>query len=57
MFEPEFFRKQMFCTEEGTCDVVETFRRPNSHSAPPAVIWLPQSDSAPEKFGPFSPLV
>jgi len=27
MFEPEVFRKQMYCIEESTCDIVETFRR------------------------------
>ena len=28
MFEPELFRKQMYCFEESTCDFVGTFRRP-----------------------------
>jgi len=28
MFEPEVFRKQMYSTEEGSCDIVGTFRRP-----------------------------
>jgi len=28
MFEPEVFRKQMYCIEESTCDIVGTFRRP-----------------------------
>jgi len=31
VFEPEVFRKQMYCTEESTCDIVGIF-------APPAVI-------------------
>ena len=35
MFEPEVFRKQMYCTEESTCDIVETFRRPRSDLATP----------------------
>jgi len=34
MFEPEVLRKQMYCTEEITCDIVETFRRPRSDSVP-----------------------
>jgi len=34
MFEPEFFRKQMCCIEESTCDIVRTFWRPRSDSAP-----------------------
>jgi len=41
MFEPEVFLKQMYCTDESTCDkkestcnIVEIFRRPRSHSAP-----------------------
>jgi len=28
MFEPVVFWKQMYCFEEGTCDIVGTFRRP-----------------------------
>jgi len=28
MFEPEVFRKQMYCIEENICDIVGTFRRP-----------------------------
>ena len=28
MFEPEVFRKQMYCVETSTCDMVRTFRRP-----------------------------
>jgi len=27
MFEPEVFRKQMYCIEEITCDIIGTFRR------------------------------
>ena len=34
MFEPGVFRKQMYCIEESACDIVETFRRPHSVSAP-----------------------
>jgi len=44
MFEPEDFRKQMYCIEESTCDIVCTFggladiRRPHSDSAPVLVL-------------------
>jgi len=34
MFAPEDFRKQMYRIEESTCDIVRTFRRPHSDSAP-----------------------
>jgi len=27
MFEFEVFRKQMYCIEENTCDIIRTFRR------------------------------
>jgi len=32
--EPELFRKQIYSIEESTCDIVGTFRRPHSDSAP-----------------------
>jgi len=28
VFEPEVFRKQMYCIEESTCDIFATFWRP-----------------------------
>jgi len=31
MFEPKVFQKQIYCTEESTCDIVGTFRH-SSHS-------------------------
>jgi len=34
MFEPEVFRKQIYCIEESTCDIVGTFRLPHSDSVP-----------------------
>jgi len=34
MFEFEVFRKEKYCVEESTCDIVGTFRRPHSDSAP-----------------------
>ena len=45
IFESEVFRRQMYCIEEFTCDIVGTFRRPRSQSAPP------QYFSPPEWFG------
>jgi len=33
IFEPEIFRKQMYCIEEDTCDIVGIFWRPHSISA------------------------
>jgi len=35
IFEPEVFRKQMYCIEECTCDIVRIFWRPSNHSAHP----------------------
>jgi len=55
MFETEVFRKQMYSSEESTCDIVWTFRRLLSHSAPPAVFWRPHSDSAPGELRPCPP--
>jgi len=49
MFEPEVFRKQMHCTEESTCNIVETFRRP------PQSFGASRSDSAPWEFCPSCP--
>ena len=43
MFEPEVFRKQIFCIELSTCDIVLTFRRPHG-------------DSTPEELCPLTPL-
>ena len=33
--EPEVFRKQIYCIEASTCDIVGTFGAPRSDSAPP----------------------
>jgi len=30
MFEPEVFRKQIYCIEESTCDIVGTFQHPRN---------------------------
>jgi len=47
MFEFEVFRKQMYCTEESTCDTVWTLWRPRSHSALPVVIRCPENCASP----------
>jgi len=57
MFEPEVLRKQMYCIEESTCDIIGTFQRPCSHSAPLAVIQRPHSYSQAEELCPPYPLV
>jgi len=44
MFEPEVFRKQIYCIEESTCDIDGTFARPRSDSAP-GELCLPCSPS------------
>jgi len=56
MFEPDVFRKQMYC-KESACEIVWTFWRPHHHSVPPAVFQHPQSDSAPMELRPLAPLV
>jgi len=44
MFETEVFRKQMYCIEESTCDIVETFRRsPQRFGAREIASRLPSS--------------
>jgi len=48
MFEPKVFRKQMYCIEESTCDIVGTFLRP-------AVIRRPHSDLDPGNCAPLPP--
>jgi len=46
MFEPELFRKQMYCIEESTCDIVGTFQRP------PQSFGAHRSDAAPGELCP-----
>jgi len=41
IFEAEVFRKQMYCTEESTCDIAETFRLPPQLFGAPIVIRRP----------------
>ena len=48
VFETEFFRKQMYCIEESTCDIVGTFRRPPQWFGVPIVT---------RRLGNWAPLV
>jgi len=57
MFEPEVFRKQMYCIEESAYDIVGTFRRPCSHSAPVTLFGAPIVIRRPGNFVPLPPLV
>jgi len=50
-FENEVFRKQIYCIEESTCDIVGTFRRPLQ------TFGAPHSDSAPGDLRPPFPLI
>jgi len=50
IFEPEVFRKQMYCIEGSTCDIVGTFRRPSQSFGARC------SDSAPGELSPFATL-
>jgi len=52
MFEPEFYRKQIYCIEESTCDIVGTFRCSQQSFGAPAVIRRPHNDSAPGELCP-----
>jgi len=52
MFEPEVFRKQMYCFEESIGDIVGTFRRLHSDSEPGELCPLcPPSRYAPDPTG------
>ena len=50
MVEPELFRKQIYCTEESTCDIVGTFRRPQWLGARGIAPHLPPLRYAPVLF-------
>ena len=41
VFEPEVFRKQIYCIEESTCDIFGTFRSPSQWSDTPIFIRSP----------------
>jgi len=45
MFEPEVFRKQIYCVEESSCDNFGTFRRPPQCFGAHTVIWRPENCS------------
>jgi len=57
MFEPDLFRRKIYCIEESrpTCDIFGTFRRTRSDSAPSVVIRRPHCGSAPGELCPPSP--
>jgi len=52
IFEPEVFRKQMYCIEECTCDIIGIFWRPRSHS-PPRSIQRPRVIRRPGNCAPL----
>jgi len=41
VFEPEIFRRQVYCIEESTCDIVATFRQSSQSFGSPTVIGRP----------------
>jgi len=45
MFEPVGFRKQIYCIEENTCNIVEIFRCPLQSFGAPTVIRRPRNRS------------
>ena len=55
VLETEFFRKQIYCIEESSCDIVRAFWRSSQPFGIPAVIWRPYSDSVPEDCAPVDP--
>ena len=57
MVKPELFRKQLYCIEESSCDIVGTFRRLPQYFGAPAVIQRAHSELAPGKLCPPYPLV
>jgi len=50
MFEPEVYRKLMYCIEEITCDVFGIF-------GAPALIQRPHSDTGEGELCPLAPIV
>jgi len=50
MFEPEVFRKQLYCIEQSTCDIVRTFHSPGNCS-PLSPLVTPLVPRARSKFG------
>ena len=43
MVESEFFRRQIYCIEESTCDIVGTFRRLQQWFSAPKGNWRPKN--------------
>jgi len=54
MFEPEIFRKEIYCIEESTCEIVRTFERRSRYLAPTAVIRRP-GNYAPLQIRRYAP--
>ena len=53
IFEPEVFRKQMYCIEEGTCDIAGIVWRVRNHSAPPQYFSALRVIGRPGDCAPF----
>jgi len=54
IFEPEVFRKQMYCIEECVCDIVGIFWLPRNHSAPLQYSSAPRVIRRPGNCTPLS---
>ena len=54
-FEPEVFRKQIYCIEESTCDIFGMFWLSRQWFGAPAVIRRPHNDSALGNCAPPGP--
>jgi len=52
MFEPEAFRKDVYCIEKSTCEIVGTLRSHRQTFEAPAVIRHPHNDPAPGELCP-----
>ena len=57
MFEPEVYRKEIYCIEGSNCEIVGTFRRPQQIFGAPTVIWRPYNDPALGELCPLAPPV
>ena len=55
LFEPEVFRKEIYCIEGSNCEIVGTIWRPQQIFGAAAVIRRPHNDPAPGELFPLSP--
>jgi len=53
IFEPEVFRKHMYCIEECTYDIIEILWRTRNHSAPSQYFSTPRVIRRPGNCAPF----